>query len=113
MKLSQILEVVSITIKKGLQEVLKQITENKVDKIVVLYKDSLLCFGFELIEYIANLYNCDVKIIDNSEKTQQEELVEDLIQIITVFSCRLQGKRTNKAKKMTKELLENNIITKS
>lgn len=31
---------------------------------------------------------------------------EDLIQIVTVFSCRLQGKRANKAKKMIKELLE-------
>ena len=31
--------------------------------------------------------------------------VEDLIQIVTVFSCRLQGKRANKAKKMIKELL--------
>ena len=32
-----------------------------------------------------------------------------MIQIITVFSCRLQGKRANKAKKMIKELLENDI----
>lgn len=33
--------------------------------------------------------------------------VEDLIQIVTVFSCRLQCKRANKAKKMIKELLGN------
>lgn len=33
--------------------------------------------------------------------------VEDLVQIITVFSCHLQGKRANKAKEMIKELLEN------
>ena len=32
-----------------------------------------------------------------------------MIQIVTVFSCRLQGKRANKAKKMIKELLENDI----
>ena len=32
-----------------------------------------------------------------------------MIQIITVFSCRLQGKRANKAKMMIKELLENDI----
>ena len=42
-----------------------------------------------------------------TEKTQQEELVEDLVQIITVFSCKLQGKCANKAKKMIKELTEN------
>ncbi len=63
-------------------------------------------FGFELVEYIAELYNCKIEIVDNTEKTEQEELVEDLVQIIDVFSCKLQGKRANKAKKMIKELTE-------
>ncbi|MCE5222419.1 MAG: MerR family transcriptional regulator [Clostridium sp.] len=35
-----------------------------------------------------------------------ETKTKNLIQIVTVFSCRLQGKRANKAKKMIKELLE-------
>ena len=41
-----------------------------------------------------------------TQEVEQQELVEDLVQIITVFSCRLQGKRANKAKKMIKELIE-------
>jgi len=49
--------------------------------------------GYELVEYIASLYNCEIEIIDNTEKSEQQELVEDLVQIITVFSCKLQGKR--------------------
>ena len=68
--------------------------------------DWLLRFGFELVEYIASLYNCDIEIIDNTEKSEQQELVEDLVQIITVFSCKLQGKRANKARKLVKELIE-------
>ena len=40
------------------------------------------------------------------EKTEQQELVEDLVQIITVFSCKLQGKRANKARKLVKELID-------
>jgi putative resolvase len=59
-----------------------------------------------LVEYIASLYNCDIEIIDNTEKSEQQELVEDLVQIITVFSCKLQGKRANKARKLVKELIE-------
>ena len=74
------------------------------EKVVVLYKDRLLRFGFELVEYIASLYDCEIEIIDHTEKTEQQELVEDLVQIITVFSCKLQGKRANKAKKMIQEL---------
>ena len=79
---------------------------NQVEKVVVLYKDRLLRFGFELIEYIASLYNCEIEIIDNTEKSEQQELVEDLVQIITVFSCKLQGKRANKAKKLIRELMQ-------
>ena len=92
--------------KKGLRQLLKLITQNKVEKVVVLYKDRLLRFGFELIEYIASLYNCEIEIIDTTKKSEQQELVEDLVQIITVFSCKLQGKRANKARKMVKELIE-------
>ena len=92
--------------KKGLKELIKLITQNKVEKVVVLYEDRLLRFGFELIEYVASLYNCEIEIIDNTEKSEQQELVEDLVQIITVFSCKLQGKRANKARKFVRELIE-------
>ena len=40
------------------------------------------------------------------KKKGLKELVEDLFQIITVFSCKLQGKRANKARKLVKELIE-------
>ena len=92
--------------KKGLQELIKRISGNQVERVVVLYKDRLLRFGFELVEYIASLYNCEIEIIDNTEKTEQQELVEDLVQIITVFSCKLQGKQANKAKKLVQELIQ-------
>ena len=89
--------------KKGLQELIKRISQNQVEKVVVLYKDRLLRFGFELVEYIASLYNCEIEIIDNTEKSEQQELVEDLVQIIKVFSCKLQGKRASKAKKLVQD----------
>lgn len=92
--------------RKGLQELIKGITNHSISKVVVLYKDRLARFGFELIEYIADLYGCTIEIIDTTKKTEQQELVEDLVQIITVFSCKLQGQRANKAKKMIKELTE-------
>ena len=92
--------------KKGLKELMKRISQNKVDKVVVFYKDRLLRFGFELVEYIASLYDCDIEIINRTEKTEQQEIVEDLVQIITVFSCKLQGKRANKARKLVKELID-------
>ena len=58
-------------------------------------------------------YGTTIEIIDNTERTEEQELVEDLIQIVTVFSCRLQGKRANKAKKLIKELIEDDTCEKS
>lgn len=95
--------------KKGLIKLLEMIDSNKIDKIVILYKDRLMRFGFELIDNICKLHNVSIEIIDNTEKTKDEELVEDLIQIITVFSCRINGKRSNKTKKIIDILVEENV----
>lgn len=88
--------------KKGLHTLLDKVMQGGVEKVVVLYKDRLLRFGYELLEYICEKYGTEIEVIDNTERTEQEELVEDLVQIITVFSCKLQGKRV----KHTKELIE-------
>lgn len=93
--------------KKGLNQLIDMIINSEIEKIIILYKDRLLRFGYELIENLCNKFNVAIEIIDNSEKTEEQELVEDLVQTITVFSCRLQGKRANKAKRIIKELLEN------
>ena len=99
--------------KKGLNQLIDMITNSEVDKIVVLYKDRLLRFGYEWIENLCEKYGTTIEIIDNTEKTEEQELVEDFIQIVTVFSCRLQGKRANKAKKMIKELIEDDTCEES
>ena len=95
--------------RKGLNELLEAVINNEIEKIILLYKDRLVRFGYELIENICKNYNTEIEIIDNTVKTEDRELVEDLIQIVTVFSCRLQGKRANNAKRLIKELrYENN-----
>lgn len=90
--------------KKGLLELIRLINSNQVKKVVVLYKDRLLRFGFDLIKNFAELHDCQIEVIDQTYKSEEQELVEDLVQIITVFSCKLHGKRANKAKKIIKEL---------
>lgn len=98
---------------KGLNQLIDLVTNSQVERIVVLYKDRLVRFGFELIENICNKYNTEIEIIDNTPKTNEQELVEDMVQIITFFSARLQGKRANKAKKLVKELASNDKNSKS
>ena len=86
--------------KPGLLKLIEKINKKEVDLIVVLYKDRLLRFGFELVEYFAKLNNVSIEVLDKIDKTQDQELVEDLVQIITMFSCKIQGKR-----KKTKDLM--------
>ena len=86
--------------KPGLLKLIEKINKKEVDLIVVLYKDRLLRFGFELVEYFASLNNVKMLVLDKVDKNQDQELVEDLVQIITVFSCKIQGKRKSKTKKL-------------
>jgi putative resolvase len=90
--------------KKGLKQLLDKVICGEVNKIVVLYRDRLVRFGWELMEQICKRYGTVIEVIDSTEKTDEQELVEDLIQIVTVFSCRLQGKRAHKGKKLIQEV---------
>lgn len=94
--------------KKGLKELITLICKHKVDTIYVLYKDRLARFGFELIEYFAELNDCKIVVLDNEDKTKEQELVEDLMQIITVFSCRLHGQRASKTRQLMQDLVNIN-----
>lgn len=95
--------------KKGLSELLELICKNKVDTVYVLSKDRLVRFGFEILQKVAELHNTQIVVLDNEDKTKEQELVEDLMQIITVFSCRLHGKRATKTKQLVKDLIEDDI----
>lgn len=93
--------------KKGLQELLDKINDRKVSKIVVLYKDRLVSFGFELIEYLCKINDIEIEIIDNTEQSKKQELSDDLIQIITVFADQLYGQRSKKTKQLINGVKKN------
>lgn len=83
---------------KGLQELISLIDSNQITKLVILHKDRLVGFGFELIQLLCELHDVKIEIIDNSEQSNEEELTDDLIEIITVFANRLYGSRSKKTK---------------
>ncbi len=86
--------------KKGLKELLSQIDNHEVSKVVILYKDRLVRFGYEMIEYLCQINGVEIEIIDNTEYSKEQELTDDLIQVITVFANRLYGQRSKKTKKL-------------
>jgi predicted site-specific integrase-resolvase len=88
--------------KKGLQKLLNSILDGKVGRLVITHKDRLLRFGAELIFSICAAKNVEVVIINKGEETSsfEEELAQDVLEIITVFSARLYGSRSTKNKKL-------------
>ena len=87
--------------KKGLKELIELICSKSIDRIVINYKDRLIRFGFEMIEHLCLIYDVEIEIINHTDdKTHEEELVDDVLSIITVLSSKLYGSRSHKSKKL-------------
>ena len=93
--------------KEGLLKMINLVECGEVDRIIILYKDRLIRFGYDLIEYICKLNDTKIEIVDNSTISKEQELTEDLIQIITIFANRLYGARSKKTINLIKSVKEN------
>ena len=68
-----------------------QISKGEIGKIYITYKDRFVRFGFDWFERYCNHHDCEIVIINNPDTSPQQELIDDLISIIHVFSCRIYG----------------------
>lgn len=87
-----------------LHELIRMVVNKEVDTVYVLYKDRLVRFGFELLEFLFNEFGVSIEVVNQHFESAQEDLVTDLIQIITVFSAKLNGKRKTKVQNFKKDL---------
>jgi excisionase family DNA binding protein len=93
--------------RKGFNSILEYAIEGDIEEVVVTHKDRLCRFGFELVEnIITKQSNGKIVVLNRKETSPQEELVNDLISIITVFSSRLYGLRSSKIKNKIREQAE-------
>jgi len=92
--------------KKGLTNLINQILNNDVKRLVITHKDRLLRFGAELIFSICEAKEVEVGIINKGQEKAsfEEDLAKDVLEIITVFSARLYGSRSKKNKKLIDNL---------
>jgi len=87
--------------KKGLKRLLEMILERRVKRVVLAHKDRLLRFRAELVFALCEAGNVEVVILNQGEETSfEEELVQDVLEIITVFSARLYGSRWHESQKL-------------
>lgn len=79
--------------RKGLLSLLERSLSGAKLKVVVAHKDRFTRFGFELIEWIIKRNGGEIVVLHGSTFSPTEELTQDLLTIIHVFSCRLHGLR--------------------
>jgi putative resolvase len=91
--------------KRGLKQLLEQIMNGEIGRLVLTHKDRLLRFGAELIFSLCAVKNVEVVIINQGDEPSfEEELAKDVLEIITVFSARLYGSRSQKNKQLMANL---------
>jgi putative resolvase len=87
--------------RKGLNKLFNLVTEKQIEAVFITYKDRLTRFGFKYLETFFSSYGCRIEAIDSEEvKEPQQELVEDLIAIVTSFAGRIYGARSHKGRKV-------------
>ena len=91
--------------KRGLKKLLNKILDNEISRLVLTHKDRLLRFGAELVFALCAARGIEVILLNKgNEPSFEEELASDVLEIITVFSARLYGSRSQKNKKLIENL---------
>lgn len=82
--------------------------EGKITDLAVSYRDRLTRFGFNYLKVYFESYGVKVHVVNGEEdrKTVHEELVEDLLSIVTSFSGKLYGIRSRRREEVTSKIRE-------
>jgi len=95
--------------RRGLWKLVEMAKKHEFDVLLVAYRDRLTRFGFKYLEEVFKAYGVKVMVaFQEPPKDFYQELVEDLIEIVTSFASRIYGKRSHKYKKVV-EAVEQTI----
>ena len=86
--------------RRNFQKLLRMVMNKEVSKVIVAYPDRLTRFGFKTLEELFKSYGTQIVTINREEKSPQQELVEDLITIVSHFAGKLYGMRSHKYRKV-------------
>ena len=86
--------------RRGLCSLLERAMRGDKLRLVVAHRDRLCRFGFDLVRFVIERPGGEIVVLDDAKASPDKELVDDLLSIVHVFSCRLNGRRNyqNKAK---------------
>jgi putative resolvase len=93
--------------KSGLRKLIQRICDGDVERLVMKNRDSLLRFGIDLVFALCENFQTEVVIMNvNSLEDFEDDIAEDILEIITIFSARLYGTRHEKNQKIIDRLMD-------
>ncbi len=97
--------------RKGLRTLLERLMQGDKLQVVIAHRDRLARFGIELIQYLIEQNGGELVVLDQTEHSPQEELTQDLLAILHVFSSRMHGLRSYRDKIKEDKSLSDNRTT--
>jgi len=82
---------------------------NEISTIIITHKDRFIRFGYDWFERFLAKFNVKIIVVNNESLSHQEELVQDIISLLHIFSCRIYGLRKYKNKIRKDEEVEESI----
>lgn len=98
--------------RKNFNKILELVEAGEVSEIYVTYKDRFVRFGFDWFNTFCEKHAAKIIVLNQPSTSPEQELAEDLLNIVTVFSARNHGLRTYK-KQLEQNLNETNSKNKS
>ncbi len=93
--------------KTGLRTLIQRICKGDVGRLVMTHRDRLMRLGIELIFSLCEHFGTEIVIINASTLNDfEDEIAEDVMEIITIFSARLYGSRNQRNKDIIRKLME-------
>ena len=90
--------------RKGLRGLLKLAFDGRLRRVHVAHRDRLCRFAFDLVEHVLNEHGATIVVDSTSPQVSDEqELAEDVLSIVTVFGAKLHGKRSGQGRKRRRE----------
>jgi putative resolvase len=93
--------------RKGLKKLVHLVDEREIDVVLIEYPDRLVRFGYEYFAEMFHWKQVRIEVVEPPKtQTPAEELVQDLLSIVTVFSGRLYGGRAKKIRSCVSQALK-------
>lgn len=82
--------------RKKFNHLISEVEHGKIKNIIIAHKDRFVRFGYEWFESFCGKHGCNILVINDEKLSPENEMIQDLISIIHVFSCRIYGLRKYK-----------------